>query len=158
MPNLFLRGQPTVFKQLLRHIWVTAVERLCLRLLSAALEMCKHWFGSLYAEPVSLWNVEWFMWQGSAQAPRSRDGNSLYRETHSPRGWNIVRFYLALWMTRWPERLQWSSETFKERGALKNCHKDLFFYPWSCKNLSLKFFLQPFVIPLSAEAQPRMWG
>lgn len=54
MPNLFLRGQPSVFKQLLRHIRATAVERLCLRLLSAALEMCKHWFGSLYAEPVSL--------------------------------------------------------------------------------------------------------
>lgn len=58
MPNLFVPGQPTVFKQLPRHIWVTAVERLCARLLSAPLEMCKHWFGSLYAEPVSLRDCE----------------------------------------------------------------------------------------------------
>lgn len=49
MPNLLVPGQPAVFKQLPGHIWgqCSRAARACV-FLSAPLEMCKHWLGSLY--------------------------------------------------------------------------------------------------------------
>lgn len=89
MPNLLVPGQPAVFKQLPGHIWAqcSRAARACV-FLSAPLEMCKHWLGSLYAEPVSLRDCEtWSDSCGRAQLRRRgrETGTLCVGETLSPR-------------------------------------------------------------------------
>lgn len=126
MPNLFVPGQPTVFKQLPRHIWVTAVERLCARLLSAPLEMCKHWFGSLYAEPVSLRDCEtWSDSSGRDQLRRrGREKGTLCIGKRSHPGLKHCKILLGFV----GDTVTWTF-TMKKQKKKKNIEKGCFEKP-----------------------------
>lgn len=148
MPHLFVPGQPTVFKQLPGHIWVTAVEHIG--------NVQTLVFGSRACKPARLWNVEWFMWQGSAQAPRSWDGNTLYRVALSPRVETLQDFAR---LCRWHGDLNVYNEEAKKnvlkRGCFEKPLKRIFFFILvAAKSLLLKFF-PPFQ-PLRFFSLPRL--